>query len=233
MASDGFKLPGTSLDELEKAIEAYSKKSGPASNEDIAQLVGSSPDTVSRSNGFLVSVGILQGGRKKEATELGRKLGLALHHNQTGEAAKYWHDAVVNNEFLSEQVTAVRVQKAVKKDDLAPKILYNAKGSKNKFTETGSRTVAEILVKAGLLVEDNGTYTVSKGTTASDESKPEVTAPKEDHAPPLAHDKLGDSKGRDVQFAVNLQIQINEFEDTSKYDDLFRAIKEHLLHSSD
>lgn len=147
MADEEFKLPGASLDELEKIVQAYSQKDGPVSNDDVAQLAGSAKGTVSRCNGFLLSVDIVQGGNKKEATELGRRLGLALHHEQEDEVQRFWKEVVVGNEFLSEQVTAVRVQKAVPKEDLPGKILYNSGGSKNKYTETGSRTVTDILVK--------------------------------------------------------------------------------------
>lgn len=70
MSDEGFRLPGASLDEVEKIVEAYSQKGGPASNDEIAQLVGSSSGTVSRCNGFLVAVNLVQGGQKKEATEL-------------------------------------------------------------------------------------------------------------------------------------------------------------------
>lgn len=232
MAGEDFKLPGTSFDEIEKVMEAYSKKSGPASNDEIAQLVGSSAATVSRSNGFLVSVGLLQGGHKKEVTELGRKLGLALHHEQAEDVRKYWNQVVIENEFLSGQVTAIRVQKAVKKDDLPSKILYNSKNKKHKFTETGARSVTELLVRSGTISEDNGTYTVAKGALAPSAEAPlaesaetEVTG----HTDAKDESRHDGGRSTGFQLAVNLQIQIHEFDDTSKYDDLFRALRSHLL----
>jgi hypothetical protein len=37
MADDEFKLPGSSLEEVEKVIEAYAQKSGPTTNDDFEQ----------------------------------------------------------------------------------------------------------------------------------------------------------------------------------------------------
>jgi len=240
MESNDFKLPGASLAELEKIIEAFSQKGGPASNDEIAKLAGLSATTVSRCNGFLISTNIIDGGNKKEVTQLGKKLGLALHHDQQDEIKKFWTEVVSSNSFLSEQVTAIRVQKAVKEDELAPKILYNSGAKKNKYSEIGSRTVVAILVRAGLLVENDGLYTVSKAGPVADEeplNKPDSNGADENK---LDNDGGGvvETKGNQVkphgkdsgiQFAVNIQLHIQEFEDTSKYEDLFKALRKHLM----
>ena len=94
MAEELIRLPGVSLETLEKVIEAFSQKNGPVSNDEIAQLVGVTKETVSRCNPFLREIGVIKGGQKKEASELGKKLGLALHHGQTEDASRYWHDIV-------------------------------------------------------------------------------------------------------------------------------------------
>lgn len=236
MADEGFKLPGASLEELEKIIEAFSQKNAPASNDEIAQLVGSAKSTVSRCNGFLVDIGLLQGGQKKEATELGRKLGLALHHEQAPEVRRFWTEVVMSHPFLSEQVTAVRVQKAVPKAELPSKILYNSKSKKNKYTEVGSRTVTEILLRAGLLAEDDGNIVVPKGTPApaispADDLDVALGVASKVEALPQDNGRQAQLENRGLQLAVNLQIQIQEFEDTSKYEDLFRALRKYLIES--
>src|SRR5690554_3665681 len=135
MADDGFKLPGSSLEELEKVIDAYAQKQGPVTNEDLSKITGMNKADVSRNNGFLSSVELIKGGRYKSATELGKNLGRALHHQQPDEIRRYWHKTVTGNQFLSEQLTAVRVQKGVAEDVLPSKILYNAGASKNNRTK--------------------------------------------------------------------------------------------------
>jgi hypothetical protein len=235
MADEGFKLPGASLEELEKIIEAFSQKNTPASNDDVAQLVGSSTSTISRCNAFFVDVGLLQGGQKKEATELGRKLGLALHHAQTPEVQRFWTEVVASHPFLSEQVTSVRVQKAVPKAELPSKILYNSKSKKNKYTEIGSRTVTDILLRAGVVAEDDGNLVVPRGAPTPAAS---VEAKADSGGAVASGVKEPDKKNTQpppdaptIQLAINLQIQIQEFEDTSKYEDLFRALRKHLMES--
>lgn len=82
MANNDFNLPGSSAEEIDKIIEAYAQRSQPSTNEDIAQLTGLTKETVSRNNKFLVSIGLISGGQQKRITELGEKLGKALHHAQ-------------------------------------------------------------------------------------------------------------------------------------------------------
>jgi hypothetical protein len=113
-----FKLPGSSLEEVEKILEAHAQRSGPTANEEIARLTGADKTTVSRNNGFLISTGLIQGGNKKESSELGEALGMALHHQQHSEVKRYLQQVVANNTFLSERLTAIRVQRGIKVDDL-------------------------------------------------------------------------------------------------------------------
>lgn len=239
MADEGFQLPGSSLEEIEKIVEAHAQKGAPASNRDIAKISGASDSTVSRNNGFLVSVGLLNDGKKKEATELGRNLGNALHHEQEDDIAKYWQEVVGGSAFLSEQLTAVRVQKGVATDDLPGKILYNAGASKNKYTKTGAQAVVDLLVRAGLLYEDDGEYQV-----ATESSEPAVSAEDEGEkslrengaSSERTADVAGSGRtasglqgGHPLQLAVNLQLQLPEFDDAKKYEELFKALREHLL----
>ena len=247
MAQEDFKLPGSSVEEIEKIIEAYANKAGPSSNEEIAKLAGTGKTQVSRNNGFLVSTGLVVGGNQKETTDLGRKLGMALHHNQEDEVRKYWQRAVAGNAFLSEQLTAIRVQKGVKVDDLPGKILYNAEASKNKATEAGAKAVVDILEKGGLLQVEDGKYVIAKEPPPMEPQEEIVEEPRQQVQPEssdgqpasTAEEGAAVSKAATRQIrvaaeqqfsvAINLQLQLPEFEDTKKYEDLFRALREHLL----
>lgn len=236
MTDDDFSLPGSSLDEIEKIIEAHAQRDSPSSNADIAKLAGLDKTTVSRNNKFLVCTGVLEGGNKKTPTEVGQKLGHALHHEKEGDVRKFWQQVVTGNSFLSEQLTAVRVQKGVKSEDLASNILYNAGAKKNKHSETGSKAVADVLVRAGLLEERDGKFQVAKGPSpkpekavpeAEPDEEPSEDVPSVEEAPPRQDTRR--QFERPFQLAVNLQLQLPEFDDTSKYEELFKALREQLL----
>ncbi len=225
-----FSLPGSSIGEIEKIIEAFSQRNGPETNAEVAKLAGINQTTVSRNNGFLVSLGLLKGGQKKEATDLGNKLGHALHHEQDEQVRNYWKEAVTSSEFLSDQVTAVRVQKGIDVDELPGSILYNSGASKNQYNETGARAVADVLVRAGLIKEANGKYEVARESETIRATEGEPTVAPDDEASDEQFGRVPQqTRRRQFELAVNLQLQLPEFEDTKKYEDLFRALRQHLL----
>lgn len=232
MKNDAFSLPASSLEEVEKIIQAHAQRNQPSNNDDIAKLAGLASSTVSRNNAFLVSIGLLREGKKKEPTELGVKLGHALHHGEEEETRRFWREAVTNNQFLSDQLAAVRVQKGVETDKLPGKILYNSGATRGKYTETGSRTVADILVRANLIEQEEGLYQVALASAANtSDTEPSVLS--DQHQPvapsPTSPRSLKPTGSTPVQLAVNLQIQLPEFEDASKYEELFRALRKHLI----
>ena len=62
---DGFKLPGSSLDEVFKAIQGYTSVGKSASLTDIAKNTGMHSSSISRNVGFLLGLGLLEGRRNK------------------------------------------------------------------------------------------------------------------------------------------------------------------------
>ena len=132
------------------------------------------------------------------------------------------------------------------KSDLAGKVLYNSKNTKSKYTEVGAQTVVDILFSAGVISEDGDAYVVPKGP---DKDAPATTTDKEPNQD--AHEAGGYKPSTEprsnieayagssataasppFQVAINIQIQIQEFEDTSKYDAVFEALKKHLWSES-
>ena len=75
-----FKLPSSSLDEVFKVVQGYANVGKKASLADISKNTGMHTTAISKNVGFLLSLGILEGGRDKATTEIGSKLGLALMH---------------------------------------------------------------------------------------------------------------------------------------------------------
>ena len=85
MGEDSFRLPGSSYTELVKIIRAYGQTTGPVSPDEVTHLCGIHPTQISRNNAFLVSMGVIDQGKKKSVTERGKSLALALEHEMPDE----------------------------------------------------------------------------------------------------------------------------------------------------
>ncbi len=67
--------------------------------------------SISKNVGFLLSIGVLEGGRYKAPTETGQKLGLALMHDVPEELESILGSIVADDEFLKSVLAAVRIRK--------------------------------------------------------------------------------------------------------------------------
>ena len=157
--------PGSSFDEVQKILKGYSHAPEQASLDQLSKLTGLHSTVISRNNKFLSDVGLISGGMKKSATELGRRLGRALDHGQDADARRYWREAVQTNEKVSGLVTTVRIKGGMTEKDFSSHVLYVSGQKNNSGNKTGARCVVDVLVTAGLLAEENGKLTVATPTT--------------------------------------------------------------------
>jgi len=104
------KLPSSGYTELTKIIAGYSKLDREASLEDVSKLVGVGPTVVSGNNGFLLGVGIIEGGNKKKITVTGKRLGLAIEHDREDDVNAHWR--------ISAQETITLLDIEAHRDDL-------------------------------------------------------------------------------------------------------------------
>ncbi|MEM9965677.1 MAG: hypothetical protein AAGC58_10065 [Asticcacaulis sp.] len=158
--NDKFKLPGSSVDEIFKIIQGYTSIGKSASLADISKSTGIHETIISRNAGFLVSIGVLEGGAKKAATETGQKLGLALMHNMPEEIELLLADIVGENEFFKSVLAAVRIRKGMDESSLKSHIAYSAGLSKTAGTTTGTGAVVDFLKRAGSLKLEEGKLVV-------------------------------------------------------------------------
>lgn len=158
--NDRFKLPGSSLDEVFKVVQGYFSFGRTASLSDIAKNTGMHESSISRNVGFLLSIGILQGGRDKSITDLGKNLGLALLHNVQEDIEAILSDIVAEDEFLRNVLAAVRIRKGMDESSLRSHIAYSAGLSKNVST-AGTGAVIELLKRSGNLKAEDGKLVVS------------------------------------------------------------------------
>src|SRR5258708_28868275 len=131
MAEETFRLPKSSYDELVKIIQAYGN-SGPAANlDEVAQTSAMDKTIISRNNAFLISVGIIEGGKAKGITEKGKSLAQALHYEVLEDIATRWREVVSANDFLQKMVAAVRIRGGMEDSALQSHIAYSAGETKS------------------------------------------------------------------------------------------------------
>ncbi|WP_119065989.1 hypothetical protein [Rubrobacter indicoceani] len=156
MAEGGFRLPGASYDDLVNIIVAYGTRDEASNPGDVRKLDAVHRSSASRTNGFLVDIGILRGEREKLVTRRGRELGLALYDRDEEEIKSLWRKVVSTSEFLQNVVSAVKMQDGVSYEAVQAYIAHAAGQPRNKPVMIGSSTIVEILKSAGFLREGEG-----------------------------------------------------------------------------
>jgi hypothetical protein len=159
--NDRFKLPASSLDEIFKIVQGYTSVGKLASLSDISKSTGMHETVVSRNVGFLLSIGVLEGGQKKTPTDAGKKLGLALMHNVEEELEAILSGIVSENDFLKNVLAAVRIRKGMDEIALRSHVAYSAGQSKTSGTSTGTGAVVELLKRSGHLRAEDGKLVIS------------------------------------------------------------------------
>jgi hypothetical protein len=156
MAEREFRLPGSSYEELVNIIVAYGTRDEAASPGDVGKLDAVHQSSVSRNNGFLTEIGVLQGDSKKLITRRGRALALALARKDRADIRKNWREIVATNEFLQNVVAAVRLREGMLYPTVQAYVAHAAGQPRNKPVMTGAGAIVEILKSAGALREEAG-----------------------------------------------------------------------------
>ena len=168
MAEDGFPLPGSSFKELCKIIAAYSETTGSSSPADVSKLIGIHETQVSRSNKFLLAIGVIDGGQKKKCTPLGAKIGRAIHFGEAGPTIEGWREIYHSTDFLQKIVSSIRIRKGMDESALISHIAFTSGNPKNASAMAGAGAVIEILKEAGAIEENGGTLAciIHEGTAS-------------------------------------------------------------------
>jgi hypothetical protein len=154
--AEGFPLPRSSYKELIKIIGAYGKVPENSVPADVSNVIGINESIISSNNGFLKAVGIIQGGKKKNTTSVGRSLASAYEYDNQPDIAGIWRSLIDSNDFLQKLVAAVRIRKGMDESSLEAHVAYSAGQPKTPQTLTGAGTIVEILKVAGLLKDEGG-----------------------------------------------------------------------------
>lgn len=239
-----FNLPGSSFEEIQKILKGYSHAPEQVSLDQLSKLTGLHATIISRNNKFLSDIGLISGGMKKSATELGKKLGRALEHQQDADAQGYWKEAVQTNEKVAGLVTTVRIKGGMTESEFSAHVLYVSGQKNNSGNKTGARCVVDVLLAANLLQDENGKLVVSSAPTKETPAglSPAVPTPAQ---PTTQEDGNGNGSGNGTplpalpvipktsnltpQIAINIQLHLPETENAEVYEKLFKALHEHLL----
>lgn len=210
----------------------------------LSKLTGLHPTVISRSSKFLTDLGLIVGGMRKSATELGKKLGRALEHQQINDAQRYYREAVQSNDKIASLISTLRIKGAMAEKDFSSHVLY-VSGQKNQASSrTGSRCVVDLLLAAGLLAEENGRLIAATqptpeqvdlsktGSQTDDQKRSDSTAPEgmerleSRRLPPSPIPTFNNPM---PQLAINIQLHLPETENAEVYEKLFKALREHLI----
>lgn len=157
MSEESFRLPASSYEELIKVIKAYASVQQPVSLDEVSHRTGLNKTVISKNHAFLNAVGLVEGTTKKSPTDICKRLGHALHYEDSyaDAVANAWQQVIHENDFFGRMITAVRIRKGMDKASLEGHIAYSAGLPKTPPIMTGARTVIDILRAAQLLVDDN------------------------------------------------------------------------------
>ena len=237
--AEEFNLPGSSFEEVQKIIKGYSHAPENSSLDSLSKLTGLHSTVISRNNKFLTDIGLINGGMKKTATELGKRLGRALDHKQVEDGRRYWKEAVQTNEKVSGLVTTVRIKGGMSEKDFSDHVLYVSGQKNNAGNRTGARCVVDVLLTAGLLQEADGKLNVAIATPDKEVLQPATTPqpPTSVQPSPVTQSPVASvaasaapiSPAMTPQIAINIQLHLPETENAEVYEKLFKALKEHLL----
>lgn len=154
MAENEFRLPGSTYEGLVNIIVAYGTRNEAAGPGDVSKLDAVHQSSVSRTNAFLTSIGILRG--EKVVTPQGRSLALALEHRDRESIKRNWRGIISTNEFLQNVVAAVKLREGMLYETIQAYIAHAAGQPRNKPVMTGAGAIIDILKVADLLKERDG-----------------------------------------------------------------------------
>jgi hypothetical protein len=174
MAEEGFRLPGSSYEDLANIIVAYGTRDEASNPGDVSKLDIVHQSSVSRNNAFLISIGILAGDREKFVTEQGRALALALARKDRSAIQRKWRELVSRDEFMQNVLSAVKLREGIFPSTLQAYIAHYAGQPRNKPVMTGASAIIGILKAAGLLREEAGML-VANYDDSPDEPHPEIS----------------------------------------------------------
>jgi hypothetical protein len=217
MAEREFRLPGSPYEELVNIIVAYGTRDEAARPGDVSKLDSVHQSSVSRNNGFLTEIGVLQGETKKLITRRGRALALALARKDREEIRQTWRAIVATNEFLQNVVAAVKLREGMLYPTVQAYVAHAAGQPRNKPVMTGAGAIVEILKTAGLLREEAGelvaTFDGELDPVEDGFAMDELSDEAEEETEPVVSATMEAGEGAAVKIHLHVQCTPDDLED--------------------
>jgi hypothetical protein len=172
--------------------------------------------SVSRNNGFLTQIGVLQGESKKLITRRGRALALALARKDGEEIRQNWRAIVATNEFLQNVVAAVKLREGMLYPTVQAYVAHAAGQPRNKPVMAGAGAIVEILKTAGLLREEAGELVATFDGELDPEdaiSMDELSTETREEEDPVVSATVEAGEGAAVKIHLHVQCTADEIED--------------------
>jgi hypothetical protein len=239
MATSKFRIPSSSVEEIRKIVRGYAHLGENVELPNLARLLSLNKTVISPNHPFLVEVGAIAGGKRKSVTPLGQRLGRAWEHDQKEEVREALWQIVGANEFLSNLITTLRLKGGMSTDEFSKHILYAASLTNTQRNRTGARTIIDLLVEAGLIIESDGHLEIAKSAPADSSeaepgAKPKVepdkpTEPQANSSQPVAEPKIPKIQVPVAPVvSINIELKIPATDNADVYDNFFKAMKKHL-----
>lgn len=225
-----FKLPTITYEQLKKIIMNSDKRDKNAiiDREELSKLTFINPDTISRNNAFLYSIGLIEknDNNKYIITEKGIKLAKAYKQENDFQIQKMWVEIIMNNEDLSDFMYSQEHKNNLYISDFLATIINCFPNQNMSYSRTGANTLLEIFKDAKLLnIEDETIlefYNINYiYRTISEEEKnylenKSISIENNPHNISITREKLNN-------YNININININY--ETEKHDEIIKEIK--------
>lgn len=234
---DKLELPKASYEIIAKVLHAYAVCGDKAvSLSEVASKASMDPTNVSRNNGFLLSLNLLEGGQKKKLSPLGKELAIALGHDMEDDIRAAWAKAITGNAQAIGIVDMLKVQRSVPKDQFPAKVASSLGLVSGRTTTLGVNTLIDILVKSELVLLQENTYLPAKITSEQKQTKEEPIPQHVTDIQQPAHPSLIPPVKQTVDcdddptpsVHIDIQVHISPDAGADQIDQIFSSMAKHL-----
>ncbi|MBM4346765.1 MAG: hypothetical protein FJ107_01385 [Deltaproteobacteria bacterium] len=230
---DRLELPGSGYDVIEKILHAYVLCGDkPVTLDDVSAKAGMHKTQVSKNSAFLSSIGVIAGGKRKALTSQGKDLALAIGNKVADDIVRQWNKVLTESVNSRGILDMIRVQGALSKETLLGKTASILGLIDDKNTRTGLNCLLEVFQKSGLLVEQDGSFSLSRvalkeeSIDRSSEKERFTPSSEERSKPPIDPTKVHNFVPPAVH--IDIQIHIDASASADQIDHIFASMAKHI-----
>jgi hypothetical protein len=167
-----FVLPWSDLDVLRLILIGYLHEGGPERTTlgpaSVGKAVGVDATVVSRNNEFLAALGLVETERlgRSRLTEAGARVARAFERHTGPELSRVLAPLLQEDDFVRRVLTYVGSRGDVERSELEHHVARAAGPPRNPAFPTGASALVDLILAAGLLVDDRGTIRMDGGVRA-------------------------------------------------------------------